>query len=145
MIPPGWMCSCPHTVRSSRNVLTRGDIVPPELVGAMELEVLPRLTWPTATFWIAPSHPCQGPSWCSGIQDEGRISTRAYCEPKGLFCLPASPHWSTVCPGQAGTPFLGTHRLSFGFQRKWQLIVITSPPAPFSSFRLLNPQVTAGY
>lgn len=66
--------------------------------------------------------------------------------PKGVFHLPAPPDWSTVCPGQAGTPSLGTHRLSFGFQRKWQLTVITSPLASFlPSFPLLHPQVTAGY
>ncbi|NXH84253.1 CAN9 protein, partial [Edolisoma coerulescens] len=62
---------CPHT---------RGGVVPAELVGAVELEVLPRLTWPKPTSWIAPSHPCQRSSWCSGIQDQGRISTQGYCD-----------------------------------------------------------------
>lgn len=113
---------CPHR---------GGDVFPPELVGAVELEVPPRLAWPTAASWIVPTHPCQGPSWCSGIQDQGRIFTRGYCEPKGVFCIPAPPDWNTVCPGQAGTPSLGTCRLSFGFQGKWQL---TSPLAPFSPF-----------
>lgn len=106
----------------------RRGCCPPELLGAVELEVLPRLTWPTATSWIAPSHPFQGPSWCSGIQDQGWIFTQGYCEPKGVFCL---PDWSTICPGQAGTLSLGTHRLYFGFQGKWQLTVITYPLASF--------------
>lgn len=107
---------CPHT---------GGDVVPPKLV---ELEVLPRLTWPTATSWTFLSHPCQGQSWGSSIQDQGRIFTQGSCEPKGLFCPPAPP----VCPGQAGTPSLGTHRLSFVFQGKWHLAIIISPLALFS-------------
>lgn len=45
-----------------------GNVVPPELVGAVKLEVPPMLTLPAATSLVAPSHLCQGPSWCNGIQ-----------------------------------------------------------------------------
>jgi len=82
---------------------TGGDTVLPEPVGAGKLEVLPMPTLPTAT-----SHPCQGPSWCGGIRGEGRIRMRGYGESQGEFCSPAPPNCSTVCPGWAGTCFLGT-------------------------------------
>lgn len=35
---------------------------------------------------------------------------------QGAFSPPAPPNCSTVCPGQAETRFLETHRLSFTFQ-----------------------------
>lgn len=111
-----------------------GDVVPPELVEAVKLEVPPVLTLPAATSSVTPSRWCQGPSWCSGIQDQGRIFTWAYCEPEGAFCLPAPPNCSTIYPGYAGTCFLGTHGLTFWISRGVAANCYNISSGPYTTF-----------
>lgn len=63
----------------------QGDVTHAELAGAVRLRAVPMLTLPTATSLVAHFHPCQGPSWCSGIQDQGSIATWGYCESRETF------------------------------------------------------------
>lgn len=124
---------------------TQGDVVAPDLMGAVKLEAPPTLTLPTATSLVALSHLCQGPSWCRGIQGQRRIPMQGYSDPKGAFHPPAPPD----CPGWAGAHFLGTHRISFQrgveancdisphphtifFSSPWKKMRLFLPPSQFT-------------